>query len=132
MVLASRTKSDARAVGQPQSLAFGLLLWHFQSFLAPDSLDSFVIHLPALPTQQCRHPAVAVPTVLARHLHDSFHQSWFIAGNLPTASLRAPRLAQHSTRPAFGHAVASENLSDMRDRVTPLRRAQKFPEAASF
>ena len=33
--------------------------------------------------------------------------------------------------PAFGHHIAAERVTHVLDRVAPLRRAQKFPEAAS-
>lgn len=50
---------------------------------------------------------------------------------MPAASLRRTWLFQDAARPAFGHTVASERVSDILLCLPPLRRAQKFPEAAS-
>src|SRR4051812_4966741 len=52
--------------------------------------------------------------------------------HMPRASLRAPRLAQHSTRPTLRNAVAAQSIANMLHRTPPLRRAQKFPEAAPY
>ena len=48
---------------------------------------------------------------------------------LPT--LRVPMLPQHSTCPAFAQSITAKSTSDALDRSPPLRRAQKFPDAAS-
>jgi hypothetical protein len=50
MISMLRAQPDAGAVIQPQSAAFRLSFWHFETFLTPESLDPFVIHVPTLAT----------------------------------------------------------------------------------
>jgi hypothetical protein len=50
---------------------------------------------------------------------------------MPLPSLRVPMLTKHETCPAFAQSIAAKNTSDVFDRSPPLRRAQKFPDAAS-
>jgi len=50
---------------------------------------------------------------------------------MPLPSLRVPMLPKHETSPAFAQSITAKNTSDVLDRSPPLRRAQKFPEAAS-
>jgi hypothetical protein len=51
VIPARSPEPDAGTVVQPQVTAFSLFLRHFQSFPPPQSLDSFVIHFPALPVK---------------------------------------------------------------------------------
>jgi hypothetical protein len=57
---------DTRPVSEPQAAPLRLSLRHFQALSTPQTLDSLVIHLPALTLQQCRDPAVAIPPILRR------------------------------------------------------------------
>ena len=50
---------------------------------------------------------------------------------MPLPSLRVPMLTKHETCPAFAQSITAKSISDMLDRSPPLRRAQKFPDAAS-
>jgi hypothetical protein len=51
--------------------------------------------------------------------------------NMPLSSLRIPMLTKQTTYPAFAQSITAKSISDMLDRSPPLRRAQKFPDAAS-
>jgi hypothetical protein len=51
---------------------------------------------------------------------------------MPLPSLRVPILTKHKTCPAFAQSITAKSISDMLDRSPPLRRAQKFPDAASL
>ena len=46
------SQAHARAVIEPQTAPFGLLLWHFQPFPPPDAIDPLDVHPPALVDQQ--------------------------------------------------------------------------------
>jgi hypothetical protein len=50
---------------------------------------------------------------------------------MPLPSLRVPMLPKQKTCPAFAQSITAKSISDMLDRSPPLRRAQKFPDAAS-
>jgi hypothetical protein len=49
---------------------------------------------------------------------------------MPLPSLCVPMLPKHETCPAFAQSITAKSTSDVLDRSLPLRRAQKFPEAA--
>ena len=55
-----RTAAHDGAVGQPEAAPFRLLGRHLQPLLAPETLDSLVVHLPALLSQKRGDAAVAV------------------------------------------------------------------------
>ena len=50
--------------------------------------------------------------------------------NMPLPSLRVPMLTKNETRPAFTESMTAKSIADIRDRLPPLPRAQKFPDAA--
>lgn len=128
-------KPDAEAVVAPEPPALGLLGWHLQTFLPPDPRHPLGIDMPALRTQQCRDPAIAVPAKLTGQIDDGFGKRRFVIrlfGNMP---LGRTRLAKHLAGPAFGNA--KRFLDMMHAAPTTLNakersRAQKFPAAASF
>ena len=64
MVRMCRPEPHARAIVEPQSPAWLLLLWNLQPFTTPDPLDSVLAHLPASMLQQRCDPAIAVTSVL--------------------------------------------------------------------
>jgi hypothetical protein len=59
-----RAEPNAGTVVQPQSLSLRLSLGNLQAFLSPQALDPLVIDLPASPSEQRRHPAIAVAAIL--------------------------------------------------------------------
>jgi hypothetical protein len=50
---------------------------------------------------------------------------------MPLPALRVPMLPKHTTCPAFAQSITAKYTSDVLDRSPSLRRAQKFPDAAS-
>ena len=89
-----------------------------------------MVHAPALGPQKGRNPAVAVPAILAGHPRYPPHELRLIIRNARLATLGVPSLTQHPTSPAFGCHIAAERVTHVLNRLAPLRRAQKFPEAA--
>ena len=57
------------------------------------------------------------------------HHSGLIRGRADRIALRAPRLLQDATRPTLRDLQRGLHVAD---RLAPVRRAQKFPEATSF
>ena len=49
---------------------------------------------------------------------------------MPLASPRVPMLTEHEPYPAFAQSITAKNTSNVLDRSTPLRRAQKLSCAA--
>jgi hypothetical protein len=117
--------------GQPEPSPLRLFRTHFQPLLSPDPFHPLVVHPPAFSPQKSRNTAVAVPLVLAGHPDDPLHELRLVVGNTRPPALRVPRLPQHPACPTFGHLIAAERATHMLDHLAPLRRAQKFPDAAS-
>ena len=88
---------DAGTVVQPQPTTFWLFLRHFQSFPPPQSLDSFVIHSPALSAKQRGDSRIAIAAVLGRQFSHAPHQAGFIVGYVRLSSLGRTCLSQEST-----------------------------------
>jgi len=57
------SQAHTRAVRQPQTTAFGLLLGDFEPRAPPDPLHPLVVHQPAREAQQSRDLAVAIAAV---------------------------------------------------------------------
>ena len=85
-----------------------------------------------LPLKQGCNPTIPIPTVLGRQLDHPPHEATLITRNLRLPPLGRTLLAQHLTSPTLRYSVTSHCVADVLDCVTPFRRAQKFPEAASF
>ena len=91
--------------------------------------QTLVIHTPALPLERSCHPTIALPAELIGRPHDVFHQARLIVAQSHVVALRAPWLAQHPACPALEH---THGLLCPTNRLSPFRRAQKSPDAASF
>jgi len=63
--------------------------------------------------------------------HDPCPQPRLVIGHHPISSLRRPGLTQHLAGTSLRHRLRPQHLAHMRHRGPALRRAQKFPEAAS-
>jgi hypothetical protein len=70
MVAVFRPEPDTRAVGKPQTAAFGLFVWNLQPLTPPDALDPLVINDPARMAQQRGNLAIAIAPVLPGKLDD--------------------------------------------------------------
>ena len=64
MIWVFRSKPNARAVVQPQTAAFRLLVRHFQPLPSPDALNPLDVHDPASLVQHRRDATIAIATIL--------------------------------------------------------------------
>ncbi len=58
-----RRRMHHLSVIEPETAAFGLLLWHFQPFPAPDPVDTLDTHTPALIDQNLTDAPIAIAAV---------------------------------------------------------------------
>ena len=56
--------ADTGTVIEPQPSSFRLLLGDFQPLSSPETLNTFMIHLPTIISQQCRDSSVSISAVL--------------------------------------------------------------------
>ena len=91
-----------------------------------------MVHTPLFPLQQGRNPSIAVTTILGRQFHHPPNQPRLVARSLRLPPLSRARLTQHLTSPTLRQSFTSYRSADVLDCLTPTRRAQKFPEAASL
>ena len=87
------------------------------------------IYLPASVSQQCCNPTIAISTVLARQLDHISDQAFFVSTPLWQSTLCGSVLAQNATNPSLRNL---ELTTHKINAGTAARRAQKFPDAASF
>src|SRR5215210_1250631 len=95
----------------------------------PESLDTLLVHLPALPSEKCPHPAVAVAGVLAAEGYHPLHQSRVFAGLGRDVALAGTRLLQNPASPTLGDL---KPLLQMLHSSPSPGRAQKFPRFTSL
>ena len=107
-----RAQPDARAVREPQTAAFGLLLRNLQPLTPPDPLDPLVIDQPARMPQQSCNLAVAVTAILAGQLDDVGGQPLLVVAALWHLALRRAMLAESRTGAALGHLKLTSNMLD--------------------
>lgn len=93
--------ADTGTVIEPQSSLFGLFCGDFQPLSSPDTLDTFVIHLPTVISQQCSDSSVAISTVLESKARNSFSQECFIFSRLWLMALNRTMLTENFTCPAL-------------------------------
>jgi hypothetical protein len=114
-------QAEARAVRQPQTTAFWLLLGDLQPLAPPDPLDPLVVHQPARVPQQGCDLAVAVAAVSAGKLDDVGRQPLLVIAALRCLALCRAVLAERRAGATLGDANLTTN---MLDAGTPTRRAQ--------
>jgi hypothetical protein len=101
MVAMCRPEPHARAIVEPQSSSWLLLLRNFQPFATPDTLHAILAHPPSGSLEQRRDPAISVTTVLAGKLDDRLCERIFVFTPYRTIALRAARLLGQPARPAL-------------------------------
>lgn len=97
-----RTQPDTRPIVQPEPTALGLLLRYFQTLTPPDALDALAVHHPSRRTQQCRHSAIAIATILVGQGDDVLGQRLFVIRPARDLALRRSMLPEHAAYPPFG------------------------------
>jgi len=105
---------DARSVIEPQTAAFGLLLWHFQPFPAPDPIDSLDADAPAFLDQQLADPPIAVTAILLGEPHDRLGERSLVVADLRVPALRRARLPDDSARATLRDGKLRAHVVDAR------------------
>ena len=113
MALVRRAKPHARAVIQPETAAFRLFHWDFKPFTPPDAIHPLLVHMPAVPSQQGRDAAIAIPAELLCQVNDSCCQHILILTHHARLALGGTVLADHAASPALG---CTQRLHHMIDR----------------
>jgi hypothetical protein len=121
-------QTNARAVREPKTAAFGLLSGHLQSLTPPDPFYPAVADRPAGLAQQGGNLAIAIAAILARQFDDIGRQSFGILSAPRDLALRRAMLPERRTGAALGDV---QMLTNMLDAGATPRGAQKFPLAAS-
>ncbi len=86
------------SVIEPETAAFGLLLWHFQPFPAPDPVDTLDTHTPALIDQNLTDAPIAIAAVgLASRTMASVNEA--LSSRNLGAGAASPEDARDRTRP---------------------------------
>ena len=112
MIAMLRAQPDARAVIEPQTAAFRLLVWNLQPLTPPDAFDPLVVHQPARMAQQRGDLAIAVTTVLASQLDNVSGQALFVVAPRPHLPLRRAMLSERRTGAALGDVKLTSNMLD--------------------
>src|SRR5579883_1118507 len=105
MVPPLRSEPHARAIVEPQTSAWLLLLRYLQPLATPDTLHTILAYPPAGPLQQRRDPAIPITSVLAGKLDDRLCECIFVFSPDRTIALRAARLVGQPASPALHHPM---------------------------
>ena len=105
-------KADTGPVVQPQSATLRLFLWDFQPLTPPDAIDALLVHMPAIPSQQGRDPAVAIPAEPFRQGDDGCCQHILVLTRHARLALSGTVLADHTAGPALGCAECLNHMID--------------------
>ena len=112
MALVPRPQPDAGAVIQPETASLWLFHWHFQPFTPPDAIHPLLVHMPAIPSQQGRDPAVAIPAEPFSQGDDGRCQRILVLAWHTRLALGGTVLADHAAGPALGCAECLHHMID--------------------
>ncbi len=129
MIAIFRAQPDARSIVQPEPSLLRLFHWYFEPLTSPQTLNTFVIHLPTRVSQQGCNPTVTISAVLARQLDHICDQAFFVSTTFGQPPLRGSVLAQYPANTTLRNLHLNTHMIDA---STAARGAQKFPEAASL
>lgn len=110
--LAVRVADERTIRRSAKAVPFSSALWNFQPFTSPDTLDPFVVHMPACVVQRAGYHAVAIAPVLVGQLDDVVSQTHFISTALRDLTLRGSVLPKRATGPTFRHAKFPPHMVD--------------------
>src|ERR1700723_1196429 len=95
MVRMHGPEPHTRAVVEPQSSTWLLLLRNLQPLATPDTLHAILAYPPAGTLEKRRDPAIPVTAVLAGKLDDRLRECIFVFTPYRAIALRAARLVGH-------------------------------------
>ena len=99
-----RFQPDDRTIIQPEPPSLWLFLRYLQPFSSPNTLNTFVVDLPALITEQGCDPAISVPAEPNCELDDVLGQRFFIVQRLQYPALCRSVLVEHPAGSTFRHS----------------------------
>lgn len=105
-----RAQSNARAVCQPQTPTFWLLIRYLQPLAPPDAFHPLVIDEPACMPEQRGDLAIAVAAVLAGKLNDIGGQTLLVISPRWHLALRRAMLSERRTGAALGDVKLTSNM----------------------
>src|SRR5262249_16093602 len=105
-------QADARAVRQPQTSTFRLLVRDLETFTPPDPLNPLIVHQPAGVPQQRRDLPIAIASVMTGKLDDVGRQPLLVVAALRRLALRRTVLAERRTGATLGDAKTTANMID--------------------
>ncbi len=129
VALVLRPQAQARAIVEPQSSPFDLLLGNLQTLLPPDALQTLPVHLPPASPKEIQDAGDAIAPVVAGELDDQGPQGRFVLANALGVALGGAGLPKHPTGSTLGHPVPR---AGHRNGASAFARAQNFPDATSF
>ena len=121
-----RPQPDKRSIIEPEPRAFRLLLRHLEPLAPPDVLHPLAVHMPPRITQQGRHPAIAITTILPSQGDNVFGQGGFVICPVRHLALGRSMLPEHAAHPPLGD---NHHSSDVIDTAPTPCGAQKFVHA---
>ena len=101
-------------------------------FLLPESMDTLVIHPPAVGNEFSMNPGTTEPRPLLSHTTHLPEQPLFVGRSAGSVSLSTPRLAQHTAGPTFERFLRPQTTTHFLDRPSSPLGAYQFPFEASF
>ena len=113
MPLVHWSDPNAGAVTQPETATFRLFHRHFQPFTPPDAIHPLLVHMPAIPSQQGRDAAIAIPAEPLGQGDDGRCQHILVLTHHTRLTLGGTVLADHTAGPAL---CCTECLHHMIDR----------------
>lgn len=111
IVLLARPQPDTVSVIEPKPATLGPFLWHLRPLPSPDALDTLVVHVTALRSQQGRKPPIAIAFVLAGQSDDCGRQGIVIPAPDSSVALGRARLSQDPAGPTRGNRLMSWRCS---------------------
>ena len=110
MIAVLRPQPDARSVGQPQPVSFGLFIGDLQPLASPDALDPLVIDYPARLAQQPCDLAIAIAAVLPGKLDNIGYQTLLVITTVRDLALRRAMLPERRTGATLGNMQLRSHL----------------------
>ena len=112
MIAVLRPQPNARAVGQPEPAALGLLMGNLQPLTLPDTLDPLVVDYPARLAQELGDLAIAIAAVLPGKLDNIGGETLLVVTTARDLALRRAMLTKRRAGATLGYTQLPANMLD--------------------
>lgn len=112
MVTSFWPQTDARSVMEPKTPSFGLFRRNTKALTPPDPRHAFVIHMPAVRSQQRRDALIAIASILTGEADNICREPVFITQTFRLAPLCGAMLTDSPASTAFRDAALLADMSD--------------------